>query len=126
MIEQPYGYDNFSANLLNAYDPVNNPDSNFPRNNPSDIDENWNSNPATDRYLEKGDFVKAALIEVGYTIPSTLISKAGISSARVSLSTQNLFTLSGYQGIDPEQGRDGWISAGIDRGTTPQSRSFLA
>ena len=125
LIEQPFGYDNFSANLLNTYDPVNNPDSNFPRNNPNDIDENWNSNPATDRYLEKGDFVKAALIEVGYTLPSTLISKAGISSARVSLSTQNLFTLSGYQGIDPEQGRDGWISAGIDRGTTPQSRSFL-
>lgn len=125
LIEQPFGYDNFSANLLNAYDPVTNPDSNFPRNNPSDIDENWNSNPATDRYLEKGDFVKAALIEVGYTIPNPLISKAGISSARVSLSTQNLFTLTGYQGIDPEQGRDGWISAGIDRGTTPQSRSFL-
>lgn len=125
LIEQPYGYDNFSAALLDAFDPETNPNSDLPRNNPFDIDENWNSNPATDRYLEKGDFVKAALIELGYTLPRAVTSKAGISSARVSLSAQNLFTITGYQGIDPEQGRDGWLSAGIDRGTTPQFRSFL-
>ncbi len=125
LIEQPYGYDNFSAKLLKAYDPVTNPKSNFPRNNPNDIDENWNSNPASDRYLEKGDFIKAALIEVGYSIPNNITDLVGVSSARISLSTQNLFTISGYQGIDPEQGRDGWLSAGIDRGTTPQFRSFL-
>jgi hypothetical protein len=71
LIEQPYGYDNFGAALLNAYDPVNNPDSDFPRNNPNDLDENWNSNPASDRYLEKGNFIKASLIEVGYTLPAS-------------------------------------------------------
>jgi len=125
LIEQPYGYDNFSAKLLNAFDPETNPDSDFPRNNPYDIDENWNSNPATDRYLEKGNFVKVPIIEIGYTLPKTTISKVGISSLRVSFIMQNLFTITGYDGIDPEQGRDGWISAGIDRGVAPQSRDFL-
>ncbi|MEM7370353.1 MAG: TonB-dependent receptor [Bacteroidota bacterium] len=125
LIEQPYGYDNFSADLLNAYDEVNNPNSDMPRNNPFDIDENWNSNPATDRYLEKGDFVKASLTEIGYNISQGVTDKVGIGSARISLAAQNLFTISPYTGIDPEQGRDGWFSAGIDRGTTPQYRSFL-
>lgn len=125
LIEQPFGYDNFSADLLNAYDPVTNPDSDMPRNNPFDIDENWNSRPDSDRYLEGAGFVKAALIEVGYNLPSVITDRARMSSARVSISTQNLFTLTGYSGIDPEQGRDGWVSAGIDRGTTPQSRSIL-
>jgi hypothetical protein len=125
LIEQPYGYDNFSADLLNAYDATSNPNSDMPRNNPYDIDENWNSRPDSDRYLEGASFIKASLIEFGYNIPSTITDKAGMSSARVSLSTQNLFTITGYSGIDPEQGRDGWISAGIDRGTTPQYRSIL-
>ena len=125
LLEQPFGYDNFSPKLLDAFDPVTNPNSDFPRNNPNDIDENWNSNSATDRYLEKGDFVKASLIQIGYNIPKTLTSTIGINSARVYISGQNLFTLSGYDGIDPEQGRDGWFSAGIDRGTAPQFRTFL-
>jgi TonB-linked SusC/RagA family outer membrane protein len=125
LIEQAYGYDNFGTALLNAYDPVSNPDSNFPRNNPNDLDENWNSNPSSDRYLEKGSFVKASLIEVGYSLPTSLTDNIGVSSARVSFSTQNLFTITGYEGIDPQQGRDGWFSAGIDRGTTPQYQSFL-
>ncbi|MDN5216826.1 TonB-dependent receptor [Fulvivirgaceae bacterium BMA12] len=125
LLEQPFGYDNFSPKLLDAFDPVTNPNSDFPRNNPNDIDENWNSNSATDRYLEKGDFVKASLIQVGYNIPTALTSNVGIGSARVYISGQNLFTLSGYDGIDPEQGRDGWFSAGIDRGTAPQFRTLL-
>jgi hypothetical protein len=48
-----------------------------------------------------------------------------MSSPRVYVSGQNLFTISGYEGIDPEQGRDGLISAGIDRGTAPQFRTIL-
>jgi hypothetical protein len=75
--------------------------------------------------LEKGNFIKASLIEVGYTLPASLINNVGVSSARVSFSTHNLFTITGYEGIDPQQGRDGWFSAGIDRGTTPQYQSFL-
>lgn len=125
LIEQPFGYDNFSAKLLDAYHETDNPTSDFPRNNPNDINENWNSNPATDRYLEKGDFIKSALTEIGYTLPTSFTDKVSMGSARVSISAQNLFTITGYDGIDPEQGRDGWFSAGIDRGTTPQYRSIL-
>ncbi len=124
LLEQPFGFDNFSADLTDAWTPER-PNASLPRNNPFDLDENYNSRSDSDRYLEKGDFIKASLIEVGYTLPNQLIQVIGLSSARISLSTQNLFTITGYSGIDPEQGRDGWVSAGIDRGTTPQFRSFL-
>ena len=125
LLEQPFGFDNFSPRLLNAYDENTNPNSNLPRNNPNDISENWNSRPESDRYLEKGDFIKAALIQIGYNLPNTITSKIGINSARVFVSGQNLFTITGYDGIDPEQGRDGLISAGVDRGTAPQFKTYL-
>ena len=125
LLEQPFGYDNFSPTLLGAYDAATNPNSNFPRNNPNDAGENWNSRPDSDRYLENGNFVKASLIQFGYRLPTAFSEKLGMSSPRVYISGQNLFTISGYEGIDPEQGRDGLISAGIDRGTAPQFRTVL-
>ncbi|MEM8565729.1 MAG: TonB-dependent receptor [Bacteroidota bacterium] len=124
-IEQNSHVANFSTNLLNAFDPVNNPNSNFPRLNPNDASENWNSRPTSDRYLEKGDFVKFANIEIGYRIPKSVLEKAGISNARIYVSTQNPFIITGYSGIDPEQGRDGFFNTGIDRGTAPQVVTFL-
>lgn len=126
LLEQTQGFDNFSPALLNAFDSETNPNSSFPRNDPFDIEKPVpNGTPASDRWLENGSFVKAELIQIGYNIPDNLTSIAGISSARVSLSAQNLFTITGYSGIDPEQTRDGFLSAGIDRSRAPQFRSFL-
>lgn len=124
LLEQPFGFDNFSGDMTDAWSPTNTNGS-LPRNNPFDQNENYNSRADSDRYLEKGDFVKAKVIEFGYTVPGEWTGRLGISSARIAISAQNLFTITGYSGIDPEQGRDGWLSAGIDRGTTPQFRSFL-
>ncbi len=125
LIEQPYGFSNFSTNMVNAFDPVSNPNSSFPRNNPRDLEENWNSRPTSDRYLEKGDFVKFPLIQIGYTLPDATMERFGINRLRFYFTMQNPFVITGYSGIDPEQGRDGFFSAGIDRGTVPMSRSFL-
>lgn len=129
----PYGFSNFSTDLLNAYDPVSNPNSNIPRNNPDDLDGNKNSAAATTTWLEKGNFVKAKLIQLGYTLPKSLTDNIGISSVRVSLSINNLFTLTSYSGVDPEQmgmGGFNWSEniingAGIDNGAAPQVKQFL-
>ncbi len=124
ILEQNYGFGNFSANLLDAFDPVTNPNSDFPRLNPNDSEENWNSRPTSDRYLEKGDFIKFRNIEFGYRLPVNIIEKVYMRTARIFVRGQNLFTLSGYSGNDPEVGRDGFFNAGIDRGSAPQARSF--
>jgi len=123
LLEKPYGYTNKSTTLLNAFDPVSNPNSDFPRLNPNDLQDNWNSRPTSDRYLEKGDYVKIRNIELGYRI-SRISDRISFRNTRVFVRTQNLFTISAYSGHDPEVGRDGFWNAGIDRGMAPQARSF--
>lgn len=42
-------------------------------------------------------------LELGYTLPKSLVGKIGISGVRVFVSAQNLFTLTRYKGFDPER-----------------------
>jgi TonB-linked SusC/RagA family outer membrane protein len=132
LVEQPYGFGNFSSKLLNAYDPVSNPNSNFPRLNPHDVDDNWNSRPTSDRYIENGGYLKIRNVELGYQIPNSLVQRAKLSSFRVFLRLQNLATFTRYSGADPEVGStpiandDPIWTAGLDRDTAPQARSFQA
>jgi TonB-linked SusC/RagA family outer membrane protein len=130
LVEQPYGFGNFSTKLLDAFDPVTNPNSNFPRLNPRDVDDNWNSRPTSDRYIENGSYLKIRNLEVGYQLPANLIQRVKISSVRVFGRVQNLATFSKYSGADPEVGSspmpndDPIYTAGLDRDTAPQARSF--
>ena len=50
-------------------------------------------------------YVKFRNGELGYTLPTRLAQKAGMSSARIYLGTTNLFTITNGRGVDPE-GRD--------------------
>ena len=76
----------------------------------------------SDFYLEKGDYLRLKILQVGYTLPNNLLSKAGISRLRVYVTAENLLTLTNYSGYDPEVG--GGVF-GIDRGQYPQARAFL-
>lgn len=125
LLEKPYGFTNRSTTLLNAFDPATNPNSNTPRLNQNDLQDNWNSRPTSDRYLEKGDFVKVRNIELGYNAEG-LTKKLNIRNTRIFLRLQNFLTISGYSGRDPEVGRDGFWNAGIDRGVAPQAKSVQA
>jgi len=130
LVEQPYGFGNFSSRLLDAYDPVTNPGSNFPRANPHDVDDNWNSRPTSDRYIEKGGYLKIRNVELGYQLPTRLVERVKLSSFRVFLRLQNLATFTRYSGADPEVGSSPLVNddpiwtAGLDRDTAPQARSF--
>ncbi|HLA51694.1 MAG TPA: TonB-dependent receptor [Flavitalea sp.] len=132
LVEQPYGFGNFSTRLLDAYDPVTNPGSNFPRANPHDVDDNWNSRPTSDRYIEKGGYLKIRNVELGYQLPASLVERVKLSSFRVFLRLQNLATITKYSGADPEVGSSPLVNddpiwtAGLDRDTAPQARSFQA
>ncbi|MFH5834041.1 SusC/RagA family TonB-linked outer membrane protein [Halalkalibaculum sp. DA384] len=128
LVERNYGFENLSTRLLDAFHPENNPDSNFPRLNPNDSDDNWNSRPTSDRYLEDADYVKIRNLEFGYTLPIDLAGKLQMRSARIFLRGQNLYTFTGYSGADPEIGSSpllgGAFTQGLDRDTAPQARSY--
>ena len=86
------------------------------------------TNPITSssRYLEKGDYLKAANTTLSYKFGS--IGKE-ISGITVYVTAQNLFLLTKYNGFDPEVNTDkqvnGIPSVGIDYIGYPSARTFL-
>lgn len=90
----------------------------FPRLTTNDTNNNF-SNPS-DFYLEDGDYFRIKTLQVGYTLPSDLSKKYGVSKLRIYLTAENLFTFTKYSGYDPEIG--GGIF-GIDRGYYPQAKT---
>ena len=85
-------------------------------------DANGNFGNMSDFYLEKGDYVRLKVVQLGYSLPNRLISKIGANKLRFYLSAENLLTLTKYTGYDPEIG--GGVF-GIDKGFYPQARSFM-
>jgi len=75
------------------------------------------------RFLEKGDFVKLSNIALGYNMPDPKFFK----SIRIYASAQNLFTLTGYEGYDPEASSisaSSGSASSIDYGANPNSRTY--
>lgn len=70
-------------------------------------------------YVEDGSYIRLKNIQLGYTF-SPKISTKTQPSFRVYLSAQNLLTLTGYSGFDPEI-----FGNGVDAGQYPQPRTFV-
>ncbi len=94
----------------------------------------WHS----DMMIFKGNYLKVKQIQLGYTIPKSIMSKIKVSNARVYISVENLYTFTKYPGMDPEVGAsrtsanaasntnlDYINSIGIDRGMYPNCRTIL-
>jgi hypothetical protein len=75
-------------------------------------------------YIEDGSFLRMKNLQLGYTIPESLTSKANIKSVRVYVQGVNLFTITKYSGLDPELG-GGDTSFGFDGGNYPLVKQFL-
>ncbi len=86
-------------------------------------DPNKNYSRASNFYLEDGDYLRIKTMQLGYSLPSDIISTAGLSRARIYLMAENLVTFTKYTGYDPEIG--GGNEVGIDRGFYPQARSLM-
>lgn len=90
---------------------------------------NWSF---SDLYLQDGDYIRLQNLTLGYDFKK-LISWKGLSKMRLYFQVQNLFTLTKYDGMDPEigsyNGTDGnsshsWVS-GVDMGYYPHPRTFI-
>ena len=78
----------------------------------------------SDRYVENGDYWRISNLTVGYDF-KRLWKKIPLSQARLYVTGQNIATLTGYSGFDPEVGYgDNW-AGGIDLGFYPAPVSFL-
>lgn len=65
---------------------------------------NKNYSTVSGYMVERGDYLKLKNLSVGYSLPKYLSQKAAIEKARLYMSVQNVFTITGYSGIDPEIG----------------------
>jgi hypothetical protein len=85
-------------------------------------DANGNFGNMSDFYLEKGDYLRLKLVQLGYTVKYKGLDKIGATRLRFYVTAENLLTITKYTGYDPEVG--GGIF-GIDKGFYPQARSFI-
>jgi TonB-linked SusC/RagA family outer membrane protein len=76
--------------------------------------------------VESGAYVKLGTTSLGYTIPSRLYKKAGISSIRAYASASNIILHTKYTGSDPEISANGDsnTAAGRDKNSVPAGKSF--
>ncbi len=81
---------------------------------------NWQS---SDLYVYDGSYLRLKNIQLGYTLPQHLTKKVFISSLRLYVAAENLFTFTKYHGFDPEISSGG-TSLGIDYGVYPQARTW--
>lgn len=81
-------------------------------------DPNQNTR-VSDRFVENGSYLRLKNITLSYTFPKQWLQKAQIENARLSLSCENVATITGYSGFDPEVSING-----IDQNRYPISRTF--
>ncbi len=81
-------------------------------------DPNGN-NRISDRWVENGSYLRLKNITLAYNLPDKWLKPIGFEQARVIFSCENVATITGYKGLDPEVGIDG-----IDYSSFPQSRTF--
>ena len=65
-------------------------------------DNSNNENEVSSYYVENGSFLRLKTLSLGYTLPDTVMKKLSLSNARVYFQAQNVFTITGYKGADPE------------------------
>ncbi|MFI3264887.1 MAG: TonB-dependent receptor [Rikenellaceae bacterium] len=93
----------------------------IPRLSESDENGNWLS---SDLYVKNGAYLRLKSIQLGYTLPQKISQKAFISNIRLYIAAENLLTFTEYDGFDPEIASGG-TSLGVDRGTYPQSKTYM-
>jgi len=86
-------------------------------------DPNGNAR-SSDLYVKDGSYIRLKTIQLGYTIPSSIISKKIINRFRLYVAAENLFTLTDYEGFEPEVASGGYTTIGVDKGVYPQSRTI--
>ena len=94
---------------------------------------NYNSR-VSDRYVEDADYLRIKNIVLSYSFPRSICKKLMLQSLKLSGNVQNVYTLTGYTGYDPEVGSQngqysmsgqGMLMYGVDTGKVPTPRSFV-
>jgi TonB-linked SusC/RagA family outer membrane protein len=95
-----------------------------------DANDQTSSLPST-YFIENGSYFRLKNVQLGYTLPKTVLSRLGLSSCQIYVQSQNLLTITKYTGLNPEisisnnSSSDRNRNLGFDGGYLPVSRSLL-
>ncbi len=123
-LEALAGNQNFSSSVLNRWTGAGTSNS-IPRLTESDPNGNQRY---SDRWIEDAGYMRIKNLQLGYTVPMSLISRMDfVSNIRAYIGVQNLATFTNYSGFDPEVGRaqsfqkgEFPLATGQDGGASPQ------
>lgn len=102
----------------NAYS-IDNPNGTFPRITLGSTGHGGDNGLSSSFWWKDGKYIRLKSLQVGYTIPKSIVNKANIEGLRIFVEGSNLFTLDGLpEGIDPE-------SPGVNNGYYPQQRTIM-
>lgn len=77
------------------------------------------------RVVEDGSYIRLKTLSFGYNVPTKVVRKWTLSSARIFVSGENLFTLTSYTGYDPEVSvRNSALTPGFDYSAYPRAYNF--
>ena len=117
---------------LNSWTPTNT-NTNIPKLKTTGGFSTDNSGFANSYFISKGSYLRCRQMQIGYTVPTKVLSKVGIDRLKIYVQGTNLFTFTKYNGLDPElpsqPNSNGQIvntfMYGIDQGNYPHTPGFL-
>ncbi len=110
---------NRSADILNAWS-VTNTSSEIPA---LSVVDNNNEMRMSNYYLEDGSYLKMKYIKLTYRFPEAVLKALHANALSIYGQMENVFTITGYDGLDPEVPLAGYGSR-VDIGPYPRSRTF--
>lgn len=105
----------YSVHVRNSFNPETGAGT-YPRLTTTN---SYNNYRLSDFWLTDGSFFKIKDVEISYNLPASVVRKVSLNSFRLFVKGNNLLTLTGVEGVDPE-----YINAGIT--SYPFMRSYTA
>ena len=119
---------NLSSEIMNMWQ-IPGQKTDIPRLNNSSIIGSYDYTTAvtTTRFLEDNSYLRLKTLTLSYNVPSKYLKKTKFfKQLRIFTTFTNVFTITGYSGLDPEISAFGSsaLAAGYDNMTMPQSRAY--
>ena len=117
-------YENFTSEVYSYWNGEGTSDK-YPLFAKMNSGVNWQS--ISDIYVENADYFRLQNLTLGYDF-KTIWKSCPFQQLRLYVAAQNLFTITGYKGMDPENGKsianESWVT-GVDVGNYPQPRTYM-
>ena len=111
--------------ILNTWRSPEQPgDGRIPKVGNGDGSALFNQGYTDSNFVENGSYLKLAQLAIGYTLPKNLVQKLDMQNIRLYVQAQNLFTITGYSGLDPESRASSSSYMGVDYNSMPMQRTF--